>query len=676
MRRAEVNIDPDHWDEGRHADRPEGGVNWWIWIIVCVLLGAMAVAMADDQLVRTPQSWIIRMLRSGTDSLRRWLTRVRPGPNGLLGSPPTKQVGAAPEPTEQHGAEQPQREEAAMAGPSIEDLERELRNTQERLSALEVQAKNSAVEQRRLRGELRETVEKLDASRSAVAAQLAPLRQQLEQMRTRIEADRAVTDRIQMLCAAQDWLLTESADQAELVPEDDVSHFRDPDAPEPGAQDTDPAEPAAEDLAEDDEVSLIRVSLYRLRNAQGRPGSGTTGAESCILIERTRISLSLTDYRDMLGTPPRPGSHEPSVDALFDAAAEAVTGPGKARFDRWTEFWQTPVSRDFDQFAQWISLCAVCYHELVLGMPVKVVATRLSVPQIAAKGLSAVAAELTLPADSSMWTVTRLIRFTGVAVGFDTGQPVLANACLKSLAHDWLSHQVSHAIAKVLHPHPHGRSGRELRGEADRMDFWSLSDRARAAEAAGQNRAAERRALLVEMRRSEAVQGDADAFSLDTRVMRNAHDRAQYCLDRGVSASRLAAARRHVERARAAIEPLLAAARKRLEAECAAVLEHLTDLGRRIDWVIQQTTDADRLRTLAELNQWRRTLSERERQPIDRPADLAELRKQCEQLERRLDALCRDMDLGHRGMDPERRDADCGRPASRPPDPGMPGPSR
>jgi hypothetical protein len=529
-----------------------------------------------------------------------------------------------------------------MAGRSIEDLESELLNTQERLSAVEVQASNSAIEQRRLRGELRETQEKFEASRSAVTAQLASLQQQLEEVRTQIEADQAVTDRVPMLSAAQDWLLTEAADQAVMVPEDDVSHFRDPDAPEPGVQDTDPAEPAAEDLTEDDEVSLVRVSLYRLCDTQGRPGTAATGAGSSILIERTRISLTKTDYRHILGTLPRPGSHEPSVDAVFDAAAEAVTGPGKARFDPWTEFWQTPVSRDYDQLAQWISIRAVRYHELVLGTPVEVVATRLSVAQIAAKGLRAVAAELTLPADSSIRTVTRLIRFTGVVVGLGTGQPLLANACLKSLAHDWLSHQVSHAIAEVLHPHPHGRSGRELRGEADRMDFWSLPDRTRAAEAAGQNRAAERRTLLAEIRRSEAVMGRADAFSLDTRFIRYAHDRAQRWLDRGVSASRLAAAGRHVARARAAIEPLLAEADKQLEAECAAEWEHLTDLGRRIDSTIQQTTDADRLRELAELNQWRRRLGERVRQPIDSPADLAELRRQREQLERRLDALCRD----------------------------------
>ncbi len=675
-----------------HADRPDSGVNWWIWIIVCILLSAMAVAMVDDQLVHTPRSRLIKMLRSRIDSLRGWLTRVRiPWRHGLSDSPGTEQSQPEEAEVTRRSIEDLERElgntqerlsalevqakNAEATRRSIEDLERELGNTQERLSALEVQAKNSGIEQLRLRGELRETQEKLEASRSAVTAQLASLRQQLEAMGTQIGADQAVTDRVQMLSAAQDWLLAEAAAQAELAPEDDVSHFRDPGAPEPGAQDADPAGPAADDLAEDDEVSLILVSLYRLGNAQRRPGSGATDAGSSILIERTRISLTSTDYRYILGTLPRPWSREPSVDALLDAAAEAVTGP-LAPFDRWTEFWQTPVSRDFDQLAQWMSLSVVCYRELVLGMPVEVVATRLSVPQIAAKGLSAVAAELTPPADSSIRTVTRLIRFTGVVVGLGTGQPLLANACLKSLARNWLSHKVSHAIAEVLRPHPHGRSARERRGDADRMDFWSLADRARAAEAAGRNRAAERRALLAEMRLSEAVQVGAHAFSLDTRSNRDAHDRAQRCLDRGASAAHLAAAKRHVARARAVTEALLAAARKQHEAECAAEWEHLTDLGRRIDSTIRQTTDADRLRTLAELNQWRRSLAERERQPIDSPIDLAELRRQRDRLERQLDALCRDMDRCHRAMDPERRDADGARPGPRPPDPGMPGPSR
>jgi hypothetical protein len=123
-------------------------VNWWIWIIVGVLLGATAVAVVGDQLADTTESGI-------TGSRPGWLTRVLiPWRRWLFGAKENQQ-------------------EAEIVRRSTEDLERELRDTQQRLSALE--AKNSATEQLRLQGELRETVGKLEASRSEATAQLAAL---------------------------------------------------------------------------------------------------------------------------------------------------------------------------------------------------------------------------------------------------------------------------------------------------------------------------------------------------------------------------------------------------------------------------------------------------------------------------------------------------------------------
>ena len=175
------------------------------------------------------------------------------------------------------------------------------------------------------------------------------------------------------------------------------------------------------------------------------------------------------------------------------------------------------------------------------------------------------------------------------------------------------------------------------------MDLWSLRDRAHAAKAAEDIRAAERRELWKEMRRSETVREGADAFSVGTQAIRDARDRAQRCLDRGASASHLAAARRHVERATNATLPPLAAAQKRHEAECAAEWEQLTSLGMRIDSTLQQTTDPNDRRTLGELMDGRRRLSDRAGQRIGSPAELAELRKERERMEARLDALRRGM---------------------------------
>jgi hypothetical protein len=148
------------------------------------------------------------------------------------------------------------------------------------------------------------------------------------------------------------------------------------------------------------------------------------------------------------------------------------------------------------------------------------------------------------------------------------------------------------------------------------------------------------------MRRSEAVQKEADSFSVGTRAVRDARDRAQRCLDRGVSTSRLAAARQHVQRATAATWRALEAARQRHEADCAAEWERLTDLGKRIESTLQQTTDPDTRRALGELMDGKRRLSDRAGQHIATPVDLAELRRQREGMEARLDALRRDMDAG------------------------------
>ncbi len=58
--------------------------------------------------------------------------------------------------------------------------------------------------------------------------------------------------------------------------------------------------------------------------------------------------------------------------------------------------------------------------------------------------------ELPLPGDLLFTGIKRLVQITGIFVGLALGQPLLVNACLKSLVHDVVGEVISETIEAFL----------------------------------------------------------------------------------------------------------------------------------------------------------------------------------------------------------------------------------
>ena len=61
-----------------------------------------------------------------------------------------------------------------------------------------------------------------------------------------------------------------------------------------------------------------------------------------------------------------------------------------------------------------------------------------------------VASAVQLPGDAVVHSIVRLVQFAGVLVGVATGNPLLANASVKSLAHDALTDVATRAVRETV----------------------------------------------------------------------------------------------------------------------------------------------------------------------------------------------------------------------------------
>jgi hypothetical protein len=147
----------------------------------------------------------------------------------------------------------------------------------------------------------------------------------------------------------------------------------------------------------------------------------------------------------MPASPDRESGEDDSVaERLMDGFDEYVA---KTLVDpTWEECiekaWVTPVCEDEASFAKRLSSVQNQWHELVLGNPVEKL-TGLT-------PLGDIAADVPLPADIAITNMKRLVQFTGIFVGLTTGQPLLVNACLKSLVHDVILKVVSEGVRDYL----------------------------------------------------------------------------------------------------------------------------------------------------------------------------------------------------------------------------------
>lgn len=90
------------------------------------------------------------------------------------------------------------------------------------------------------------------------------------------------------------------------------------------------------------------------------------------------------------------------------------------------------------------------WHYLLLGKPVsQLVNMQLHQPELV-DVVADIATELPLPGDTLLKGAKRVCQFTGILGGVLSGQPLLVNACLKSLVHDLLADKVREAIGHAL----------------------------------------------------------------------------------------------------------------------------------------------------------------------------------------------------------------------------------
>lgn len=195
----------------------------------------------------------------------------------------------------------------------------------------------------------------------------------------------------------------------------------------------------------DADVGIVDVRIFWVPSA--RSPSGNDWQRGLIVVHRVTSCGFSEASRQELPIPESParesGDDDSAAERLMDAfdkyVAKNLVGPA---WKRSSEVWVTPICEDVAAVADRLSDFNDQWHDLVLGKPVQYLAG----PTI----LSDIAAELALPTDAWFGGIKRLVQISGILFGLTSGQPLLVNACLKSVVHDILLRVVSEGIGSFL----------------------------------------------------------------------------------------------------------------------------------------------------------------------------------------------------------------------------------
>jgi hypothetical protein len=124
-------------------------------------------------------------------------------------------------------------------------------------------------------------------------------------------------------------------------------------------------------------------------------------------------------------------------DALADWATKKVVDP---TWEKSVECWETPEYENLASAAENFSKLHDQLHHLAVGQPIESL-TGL-------EPLGDIAAEITLPGDGLIASVKCFVLGGGIMLGLISGQPLLANGCLKALIHDATFKVVSKVVSK------------------------------------------------------------------------------------------------------------------------------------------------------------------------------------------------------------------------------------
>ena len=209
----------------------------------------------------------------------------------------------------------------------------------------------------------------------------------------------------------------------------------------------------------DVDVGVVDVRIFWV--PPGRSPFGTEQKDGLIVVHRVMACGPKGASRQRLPIPESPdrkaGEDDSAAERLLNAfdeyAAKSLVGPA---WKKSSEFWVTPVCGDVAAVAEKLSGFHDQWHDLILGKPVEYLT--------GSPILSGIATELTLPGDAWFAETKRLVQIGGILFGLASGQPLLVNACLKSLVHSAILRVVSETIGAFLNStmEPVGACERDL----------------------------------------------------------------------------------------------------------------------------------------------------------------------------------------------------------------------
>lgn len=112
--------------------------------------------------------------------------------------------------------------------------------------------------------------------------------------------------------------------------------------------------------------------------------------------------------------------------------------------------WSTPSFSGIADAASWVEATEAQWHDLCVGRPVKGALAALGMSDVSAEVMGGVAASGRLLGDLTLTRARRIMLVAGLVVGTGMGIPTLANACLKSLIHDFAHQVVADAVCDVV----------------------------------------------------------------------------------------------------------------------------------------------------------------------------------------------------------------------------------
>ncbi len=181
-------------------------------------------------------------------------------------------------------------------------------------------------------------------------------------------------------------------------------------------------------------------------------GRGQLVQENLVVVQRV---IARAKERDDAGETD-PSAHNDRETPLTEqepgpfekAAADSIVDPVWERVEQ--SWWMTSDYQSLADGAKWVMGVENGWHDLVLGKPAERVALGAGFSPPSAEMMGVIAAKVALPGDNAFKDVRRLVQCTGIVLGVASGVAPLANACMKSLAHDLLAELMARAFREAI----------------------------------------------------------------------------------------------------------------------------------------------------------------------------------------------------------------------------------